>query len=339
MKRIDIICFSDAGAALAKRLRGSLAASAVSVHAMLPLAQQNGFEAHESLGNFMETVFPKTDALIFIGAAGIAVRAIAPFVCSKTTDPAVVVMDDHARFAVSLLSGHIGGANALTEELAALTGAQAVITTATDVAGKFSCDSWATTHGCAISSMPLAKKVSAAILKENIPVAAEFPLPETLPNGLSAGENGKCGIYIGVHTKEPFPETLRLIPRIVTLGIGCRRGTPPEAIREAITSTLCAWKIDPRAICGIASIDVKKDESGLLAAAEQLQAPVRFYSAEELLAVPGIFEDSAFVREQVGVGNVCERAAVCGGETLIIPKTAANGVTVAAAMKKWSIVF
>ena len=337
--RIDIVCFSDAGAALAKRLRSSFNASDIFIHATEKLSRQYGFEAHKSLGACMEKLFPVADALIFIGAAGIAVRAIAPFVTSKTTDPAVVVMDDQAQFAISLLSGHIGGANALAGEIAAATGAQAVITTATDVSGRFACDSGATAHGCTISSMSLAKKVSAAILAGEIPLASEYPLPAALPNGLIAAREGTIGIYIGVRTQEPFAATLRLIPRIVTLGIGCRRGTPPEAILEAITTTLAAQQIDMRAICAIASIDVKKDEAGLLAAAAQLQVPTRFYSAEELLAVPGTFEESAFVREQVGVGNVCERAALCSGGSLVIPKTAAGGVTVAAAVKEWSIVF
>ena len=339
MKRIDIVCFSDAGAVLAQKVQAHFFGAQVSIHSTAPLAQRYALTAHESLRESVGDMFGASDALIFIGAVGIAVREIAPFVKSKTTDPAVVVMDDQARFAISLLSGHIGGANALAEELAALTGAQAVITTATDVSGKFACDSWATEHDCVISSLPLAKKVSAQILKKDIPVASEFPLPETLPNGLSAGEKGEIGIFIGVHMQAPFAETLRLIPRIVTLGIGCRRGTPQAQILSAVESVLQAHGMDKRAIAAIASIDVKKDEAGLIEAAESLQVPLRFYSAEELLAVPGTFEDSAFVREQVGVGNVCERAAMCGAETLLITKTAADGVTVAAALGKWSVTF
>ena len=142
-----------------------------------------------------------------------------------------------------------------------------------------------------------------------------------------------------MHTREPFAETLRLIPRVVTLGIGCRKGTPREAILETIASALSAHEIDPRAVCAIASIEVKKEEVGLVAAAASLQLPFICYSAAELLAVPGNFEDSEFVRAQVGVGNVCERAAMCGAQKLLIPKTAAGGVTVAAAIKKWSIAF
>ncbi|MBR2591123.1 MAG: cobalamin biosynthesis protein [Clostridia bacterium] len=339
MKRIDIICFSDAGAALAEKLQAYLSRAQVSIHSTPHTARQYAFEAHENMKEAMGEMFAHSDAVIFICAVGIAVRTIAPFIQSKTTDPAVVVMDDQGRFAISLLSGHIGGANTLAKELAAAIGAQAVITTATDGAGKFSCDAWAAEHDCAVSSMALAKKVSAEILKQDIPVATEFPLPETLPGGLSAGDSGTSGIYIGVHTEEPFIETLRLIPRILTLGIGCRRGATKEQIVSAVETVLQANQIDARAIAQICSIDVKKDEVGLLEAAKHLNVPIHFYSAAELLAVPGNFEESAFVYEQVGVGNVCERAAVISGETPVIPKTAADGVTIAAAIKKWSIVF
>lgn len=337
--KICIFCFSDAGAKLAARLCGALELNRENVHTLAKFAGAYGFTAHDSVKADMETLFARHEALIFIGAAGIAVREIAPYVKSKTEDPAVLVLDERGRFVIPILSGHIGGANALARRVAALIGATPVITTATDVNGKFACDAWAAEHDCAISSMPLAKEVSTVILTREIPVASEFSLPEKLPEGLIRDNSGVLGIYIGTHTKEPFTKTLRLIPRIVTLGVGCRRGTPEETVFTAITEVLEQHEIDIRAVHRIASIDVKQDEQGLLACAKRLGVPAVFFSAEELNAVPGDFEESEFVRQTVGVGNVCERAAVCAGGKLLARKIALNSVTVAAAIEDWSVVF
>ena len=161
--------------------------------------------------------FSSMDALIFVGACGIAVREIAPYVKSKKTDPAVVCIDEAGRFVIPLLSGHIGGANALAVELAEKLGATAVVTTATDVRGKFSVDAWAARHGCVISDMGLAKAVSAAILEEDIPLCSQFSLPAPLPEGTFAGESGPLGVFIGWRTKAHFARTLRLIPRVLRI--------------------------------------------------------------------------------------------------------------------------
>lgn len=337
--KICIFCFSNTGADLAARLCDKMELNRENVHTLTKFAVPYGFTAHDSVKADMETLFARHDALIFIGAAGIAVREIAPYVRNKTEDPAVLVLDERGQYVIPILSGHIGGANALAKRVAALNGSVPVVTTATDVNDKFACDAWAAEHGCAISSMQSAKEVSAAVLTGNIPVTSEFTLPETLPDGLFRCERGELGVYIGVRTKEPFTKTLRLIPKTVTLGVGCRRGMPEETVFAAISEVLKQHEIDIRAVRRVVSIDVKQDEPGLLACAEKLGAPAVFFSAEELSAVPGDFEESAFVKQTVGVGNVCERAAVCAGGRLIVPKTALNGVTVAAAVEDWSVVF
>ena len=155
-------------------------------------------------------------------------------------------------------------------------------------------------------------------------------LPQSLPRGLTACSSGELGIFIGIHAENPYTETLRLIPKIVTLGIGCRRDTPMETIFAAVKEVLGQYRIDTKAVCQVASIDVKADEGGLLECARVLNAQTVFYTADELNAVPGEFAESEFVRKTVGVGNICERAAVCGGEELMIPKTVKDGVTVGA---------
>ena len=334
-----LFCFSDDGAVLARRAAEALGLPPSAIHSTEKYAARYGFSAHASIRADMGALFGAHEALIFICACGIAVREIAPHLKSKADDPAVLVLDDQGRFVIPILSGHIGGANALAARLADALGAAPVITTATDGRGRFSPDAWAASHRCAISSLETAKAVSAAILTGEVPVCAEAPLPAALPAGLTAGEEGALGIFIGIHTGQPFAATLRLIPRVVTLGIGCRRGAPEAAIREAALTVLSAHGIDPRAVWRVASIDVKREEAGLLAFAQSLGAETAFYSAEALAAVPGAFSESEFVKKTVGVGCVCERAAALAGGTLLIPKTVCAGVTVAAAIGEWRISF
>ncbi len=323
--KVSVFCFSDSGAVLAGKLCQ-----------LLGLGQDC---ICRGIADDMGKLFAEKDALIFIGACGIAVRSVAPYIRSKTTDPAVIVIDDRGRYVIPVLSGHIGGANKLAEQIASKLGAIPVVTTATDGAGKFSCDAWAVQNCCAISSMEAAKKVSAAILKNDIPVVSDYELPSILPDGLVPGETGDIGIYIGIHENSPFKTTLRLIPRILTLGIGCRKGTPEEHILSVIKTVFADNSLDIRAVGRIASIDVKKGEEGLLSCAKTLNAELFFYTADELNALDGDFDESDFVRKTVGTGNVCERSALLAGGKLIVRKTMKDGVTVAVAEKDWRIEF
>lgn len=183
--------------------------------------------------------------------------------------------------------------------------------------------------------MKTAKDISAAILNNDISLSSEFELTEILPCGLNRNDSD-----IGIHNITPYKTTLRLIPRIVTLGIGCRRGVTREAISAAVRSALEGANIDPRALERVASIDKKSDEVGLLEFVEASGLPIEFYSADELLKVEGEFSESEFVRSTVGVGNVCERSAmycaavykaalhnssINSGGRLIIKKTARDG--------------
>lgn len=288
---------------------------------------------------FYGALFRDREALIFVGACGIAVRCIAPHVRDKTTDPAVLCVDEQGKFVISLLSGHIGGANALAVRLADLLGAEPVVTTATDRSGRFSVDAWAAEHNCVIDSMPLAKAVSAAILERTLPLSSDFPVVSPCPAGLELGETGELGICISLYDRKPFVQTLRLIPRIVHLGVGCRRGTDAERISQAVENCLAAARIDPRAVRGVYSIDLKQDEAGLLEFCAGKNLPITFYSAAQLNQVEGNFSSSEFVRRITGTDNVCERAALREAGTLLIGKTALDGVTVAAAAEQMEVRF
>jgi cobalt-precorrin 5A hydrolase len=280
---------------------------------------------------FYGELFAWADAMVFVGACGIAVREIAPHVRSKTTDPAVIALDELGKYVIPLLSGHIGGANALARRLADLLGAEAAVTTATDVNGRFAVDEWAARQGWAISDMGLAKAFSAAILERDLPLASDFPILTELPAGVYAGDTGDLGLCLSWQKKVPFRRTLRLIPRTLHLGLGCRRGTGKEAIRRAVETVLERENLDIRALGAAASIDLKRDEAGLLEYCADLGLAPRFYSAEELRAVAGDFTPSPFVEKVTGVDNVCERAALLGADRLIVRKQALDGVTVALA--------
>ena len=199
--RAALFAFSRGGCATARRILAALPDEAWMCYTM-PRFEEPGFLPLDKA--VYGACFSSMDALVFVGACGIAVREIAPYVKSKKTDPAVVCIDEAGRCVIPLLSGHIGGANALAVKLAEKLGATAVVTTATDVRGKFSVDAWAAQHGCAISDMALAKVVSAAILEEDIPLCSQFPLPAPLPEGTFAGESGPLGVFIGWRTKAHF---------------------------------------------------------------------------------------------------------------------------------------
>jgi cobalt-precorrin 5A hydrolase len=337
--KLAIFAYSRRGCALARRVKAALPEAEGACYTLERFAEAGFLSIPQPSLPFYGELFQSMDALIFVGAAGIAVRSIAPHVRSKKTDPAVLCLDERGTWVIPLLSGHIGGANALARTLAETLGAQCVLTTATDVNHRFSVDTWATENGYVLSSMPAAKAVSAAILEGDVPFLSELPVLTDPAPGLTPGIAGSVGVYIGWEKKEPFATTLRLVPKALHLGVGCRRGTEEAAIRAAVDGVLERENIDPAAVCCAASIDLKKDEEGLLAFCEHRGWPVRFYTAEELKALPGDFTPSEFVAKITGVDNVCERAALMGAERLIVHKTAVNGVTVALAAEKREVRF
>ncbi len=333
---IAIFAYSHRGCAVARRIVNARGGDCFSRYAVNRLEEKDFLPLDKHIYG---VEFKQSDALIFIGACGIAVREIAPFVADKRTDPAVICIDERANFVISLLSGHIGGANALAAQTARLLNATAVITTATDVNNRFSVDAWATQNGLVIESMAQAKAVSAAILEGDVPLYCEAPVKGGLPNGVIACDSGNLGIYIGVRRNALFEQTLYLTPRVLHIGVGCRRGTAKENIERAIRNVFAQHKLNVNAVCGVYSIDLKKDEEGLLNACGENGWAVRFYSSEELAGVSGEFTASKFVQSVTGVDNVCERAALFGAERLIVKKTAENGVTVAVAEEHWEVNF
>ena len=287
--------------------------------------------------------FQDDQVIVYIGSCGIAVRAVAPYVKNKTVDPAVISVDERGRFVIPLLSGHIGGANGIALKIAHEINAQAVITTATDINGLFAVDEWATKNNVHIGSMYAAKEVAAALVDgESVGLISKYEVDGEIPTGIVRNKKARVGIAIGDNDElKPFPVTLNLMPRIYYLGIGCRRDKAMEDIEQLVLSQLSELKINIEAIAGIASVDLKKDEKGLLAFAEKYRLPISFYTAADLESQQGEFSSSEFVQSIVGVSNVCERSAVAASEggSIILSKTSQNGVTLAIAKKDWLINF
>ncbi|MDY0293503.1 MAG: cobalamin biosynthesis protein [Candidatus Methanomethylophilaceae archaeon] len=293
-----------------------------------------------TLREWTEKAFSGSDALVFVGATGIAVRAVAPFLRGKTEDPAVVTVDELGRFSVSLLSGHIGGCNVLAERVAETIGAVPVITTATDINGLFSVDEFAARRDLTIDDMTIAKEVSAALL-EGRPVGflSDYPVSGDVPGCLEASPAGDLGILItSSPSRSPFGRTLRLIPRNLAVGVGCRRGTPKDTIARRVEEVLEANGLSAKGLKAMVSIDIKSDEEGLLEFCSAYGIVSVFLSAGELASVPGKFRESEFVDGITGVGNVCERAAASFGE-LVVGRDAADGVTVAVSRMPTGISF
>jgi cobalt-precorrin 5A hydrolase len=198
---------------------------------------------------------------------------------------------------------------------------------------------WAGKNGFVIDSVPCAEMVTVAASHRAVPFSCDFEIKTGLPEGIVRGESGELGICLSFRKRKPFDQTLKLIPRILHIGIGCRRGTADDAIQEAVKTVLDQNTLEEKAVRCVASIDLKADEKGLLSYCEKAGLSPVFYSAAELSEVPGNFTSSAFVQSVTGVDNVCERAALAGADELIVKKTALHGVTVAVAAEKLEVRF
>ncbi len=336
--RVAIFAYSRQGCETAKRVLACLSRQECRPYTMERFEEKGFLSLEKPSQLFYGELFRWAEAMIFVGSCGIALRQIAPHVKDKKTDPAVICIDELGTFVIPLLSGHMGGANELAAGLAKTLNATAVITTATDINGKFSVDTWARKMGFVIHSMPLAKAVSAEILERDVSFSSDFPVTTQLPPGLT-GETGKVGIYLTCTKREPYEKTLRLIPKVLHLGIGCRKGVTKETIAAAVDAVVKKYDLDFRAIKDAASIDLKAEEAGLLAFCREQSLPVQFYSGKELLSLKEEFTASDFVESVTGVDNVCERSARMKSDRILVRKTALNGVTVALGMENLEVRF
>ena len=300
----------------------------------------------KSIGDWAKEQMQKRNPLLFIGACGIAVRAVAPFLTDKLHDVPVLVMDEKGKYVIPILSGHMGGANDLANHIAEKTGAEAVITTATDINKKFAVDMFAKRNNLYIANKDGIAKVSSKILagKEitiSIETGHEITCEET---GVQIVPYPPAGFVDVVVTSEDnvFDTSILLKPREYVIGIGCKRGKNVNEIDNFISKTINEMGISVTEIYALSSISQKRDEQGIIEWCRKEGIPFFTYTAEELQEVNGNFTESSFVKAQVGVDNVCERASVkaCGEDgKLILPKVAENGMTIAIAKREWKVCF
>lgn len=343
MTRSDtaIYAVTDRGVRLGQRLAGILGAA---LFAPARLAASAEATPYDALGPLVAETFDRFSAHVFIAACGIAVRVIAPHLRDKTVDPAVVVLDDTGRFAISLLSGHLGGANDLARTVAGAVGATAVVTTATDAAGAPAVEVLARDLGLRLDNPVAVRRINAALAGGG-PVAVFDPLgafPVTDRDmakffaWMAAPEPVEPGgplVVVDWRVGPETPERLFLRPPVLALGVGCRRGAPAGAVLELADRVCREAKASPGAIGVLASIEAKRDEPGLREAAATLGAATRFFSVDELAAVP-VPHPSATVAKHMGVASVCEAAAILasGGGRLLTPKTRNSLATAALAV-------
>ncbi len=339
--KIQLTAFTKAGGILCSRLRQELVKAGDEAEGCCKYVTDDLMLLTEDIRTHTKKAFENCDAVIFIGAAGIAVRAIAPYVCSKDSDPAVLVIDEKGRYVIPVLSGHMGGANSLAVRVAGMLSAQPVITTATDINRKFAVDIWAEENGCFIVNTENIKFISAAILRgETVGLHSDFPVDGSLPHYIDSSGNSHTGICISREYRQCFTHTLHLIPRQYVLGIGCRKNTAYESLLEIVNSVLCSHGILACEVGAMASIDIKAGEKAMIMLAKHLKIPFYTYPAQELSQVEGSFSQSDFVKRTTGVDNVCERAAVkAGNGRLVAGKYSRSGITVAIAQKEWRCSF
>ena len=318
--KLAYLSFTEKGRQLAGRLAAALGGS----------VQRCG--ASCSLEAWTEAHFSQSDGLVYVGAAGIAVRAIAPHLKSKTTDPAVVVVDECARYAIPILSGHLGGANDLARAIGRVCGALPVLTTATDVNGVFAVDEWAKRQNCLVLNPEQIKTVSAKLLAGGtVTVQSSWPIAGQPPRNVCQTEDRGADVLLDIHPGTG--EKLHLVPRIAVLGVGCKKNVSFQMLETALAAFLNRTGVCEQAISAVASIDLKKNEPGLLDLCAAHGWPLKTYPAEQLREVEGQFTPSAFVKGVTGVDNVCERSAVlASGGTLCQGKTAGDGITMALAL-------
>lgn len=296
-----------------------------------------GLVAFSDLKLLTSQLFNKYDALVFVCACGIAVRMIAPHIVSKLSDPAVIVVDEQGKFAVSLLSGHIGGANHLAEQIAKVIGAVPVITTATDAGGRFSPDLFAMANGLHICDIDAAKSVAAAVVNGE-KIGFHMDCSEykylNLPDRYFTQTKAKVGICIARNMRQnPFEITLHLIPKNIIVGVGCKKDTPPKTFEDFILNMLESHDIPLFRVSELHTINIKEHELAINQFCCKYDIPIKLYSSRELMSVSGNFSHSDFVMETTGADNICERSAAIDGDRLIIKKTSLNGITFAAAEK------
>ncbi|NLY20313.1 MAG: cobalt-precorrin 5A hydrolase [Tissierellia bacterium] len=322
----NIFCFSKSGYELSKKLQKFLGGN-------IYYSKDMDLSIDEAL----KGIWNSSESIVFVGATGIAVRKIAPHIKAKDVDPAVIVIDDTGEFVISLLSGHLGGANELAVRIAEEIGGTPVITTASDKRNIESVDLFAKRMNLYIEDLKSLIPISSLMVDgEKIAVYSEIVVKigyknvEYINDLAVLSDEVKGLIIISSDVSEldidiPF---CRLVPKNINLGIGCRKHTDSVEMREFILDTLSELNLSEYGIKNIGTIELKSDEVAIIDASKFFDSNLEIFSAEELSEVDNLFEGSEFVRDTVGVGSVSATSATLLGGKLLIEKKIRNGMTI-----------
>ncbi|SHJ11071.1 cobalt-precorrin 5A acetaldehyde-lyase [Malonomonas rubra DSM 5091] len=345
--KLAIVAITSRGAQLARHLGAKLPEARV----FLPEKYRSGDDCDyfdKPLAVWLPSLFAEVEQLVCIMATGIVVRILGRELQGKDKDAAVVVMDEAGQFAISLLSGHLGGANDLARRLATVCGATPVITTATDVNKLPAWDQVARDVDLVVEPVAHLKTLNSLLLEgrkiglvdQRRRVADKFVSIKGVSlydNFAAATRSSADGLVFVTHRFLPHlqnqPEMLALRPRDLVVGIGCNRGTSDEEIEQAVRSKLKQSFLAFASIACIASIDAKQDEAGLLQFAERHNLPLKFFSADELNKVEIPSPVSLHAQKAVGAKGVCEPAALLASNMgeMLIRKQKVGNLTIAVA--------
>lgn len=346
---IAIITITRNGARLGARLKPSL--TNASLYALPKYLGQAGKGAQAIEGSVQELftrLWQENNVLVCVMATGIVVRMIAPLLQGKAVDPGVVVMDDAGKFAIALLSGHLGGGNELAARVAFATGARAVITTATDANGLPSFDMLAKDNGWMIEELSRVKTLNSLLLdNEEIAVVDATGLVKNYFHGrgrLSFHDSFVTGVRTGAKgflfvTNSIIPPQLQsegllvLRPKNLLIGIGCNSGTSAAEIIDVVMTNLKRQFLSAASVQLVATAEAKRHEPGLVEAAAQLGVPLLCFSSAELNAVTVPSPPSDHALAAIGATGVAEPAALLasGGGRLLLKKVKSGNVTLAIA--------
>ncbi len=279
---------------------------------------------HPDLSGIVSEAFDSGCCLLFIGAVGIAVRSISPYVSDKLSDIPVVVADDAGEFIIPILSGHVGGANKLAVQIAGRLEAIPVITTSTDVNTAFSADLFAVENNLKIRNRDGIRRVNAKAIENKSITLSIKDYPPDNPVDIIVADSTDC------------PCDLLLSPKKYTLGIGLRKEKDAKETEEFVSKVLSDNGVAFDDVYALCTIDIKEDEPALKYLRDKYRIPLICFEASVLNRVAGSFDSSGFVKQITGTDNVCERAAVlCAGSCaeLVVKKTKGDGVTVAVAQR------
>lgn len=352
-----IICITARGYQLGQKIKNTLTTTVDPGNVVLYAPNRSFADPakaiiYRELAPLVQIVFSSYHQIIFIMALGIVVRMLAPHIRSKTTDPAVVVLDEAGQHAISVLSGHLGGANQLARQIARDTGARPVITTATDVHGLPALDDLAREYNMAIDPLAAVRRVNSAIVNgERVYIYTDINIPIEPTDQIkiySVGDYPAPGNQTAYHVvitngrpAQPLANTMFLRPRNLVAGVGCRSGTTGEKILAALQQALDICRLSLLSLRAIATIDQKASEKGLQQAAATLKLPLVSFSREQINSFISnanpTLKRSEFVLKNMGVPGVCEPAALLAtrkGE-LILAKQKFQGITVALAEDRY----